>query len=203
VIIANNEKIQLRLVLLKSSLFPVGCHSHWFKPKPEQLTALEQDWLLSQDSLTAKLKAAGQQFNVDLLGQKQLTIDKHEEQLVGNIDTSIVREVLLYCNNRPWVFARTIIPEQLQDDGSSIFKNLGNQALGERLFQAQHYPRSEFQIASFKSTSSIHQLAKKLGYTTQQALWGRRSCFIIKEQTLLVQEIFLPPASLYSHKEFV
>lgn len=183
-----------------NTFFPLTCEAQWFRPEPSLLTGREQSWLLSENSLTAKLKAQCQQFSVHLLGQECLPIHQDEAQFLGKQEPYIVREVLLYCDAQAWVFARSVFPKSLQE-GSAIFKQLGNQALGERLFQQQGHQRGEFQIAQFFPETKIHHLCAQLGYQSKQHLWGRRSCFMIRGQKILVQEVFLPPSPLYAHKE--
>lgn len=178
-------------------LFPVGCNAHWHKPQANELSTIEQSWLLDQGSLTARLKTISSCVEVKLIGQKLLLLDNHETNLLPGYKHVIVREVVLYCNGKPWIFARSLIPESLQLTASSILTSLGNQPLGERLFQDSNLQRDSFEVAIFEQQSNVSNLAASLSNKSPQSLWGRRSRFIVEQQPLVVQEIFLPFSNLY------
>lgn len=182
---------------MHAPIFPVGCAALWFEPELKALTPAEQSWLLDQGSLTARLKNLSDSFEVKLIGQASLPIASHEHDFLNEHKPTMVREVLLYCDDEPWVFARSLIPEQLQKNAPAILKHLGNQPLGERLFRQPNLQRDSFQVAKFEQGSKVHELSLSLGYSAAFPLHGRRSRFIVGQEALLVQEVFLPSASLY------
>lgn len=167
--------------------FPYGESIQWFSPaKAVNLpTSPLRDWLLCNDSLTAKLKACCTQFSVELVG---------EESHQGEVTRYWTREVLLYLDNVPWVFASTLIPEPLMQDADTGLQTLGNRPLGELLYSSKAYQPGEIEVARFKHCTRLEQLTQKLGQTPDEPLWGRRRYFHYQEQSLIVSEVFLPAA---------
>jgi len=127
-------------------------------------------WIRDDQSLTQKLKKRYADFRVEVHRQEELDIYKHEINLLGNEKRFIVREVFLYGDNEPVVFARSIIPKNPITD--SIMK-IGNKPLGEILFTNPNILREPIEI------------------TFQNNIWGRRSVFVMNNSRILVSEFFL------------
>ena len=47
---------------------------------------------------------------------------------------ALVREVILYGNNQPWVYARSVLPHQALNGRLRFLRRLGNKPLGALLF---------------------------------------------------------------------
>ncbi len=167
--------------------FPYGESIQWFSPaKAENLPSSPlYDWLLSKDSLTAKLKLCCRDFSVELVGEQW-----HQ----GQTTRYWTREVLLYLDNVPWVFASTLIPETLMQDDETGLQTLGNRPLGELLYSSKAYTPGEIEVAKFDSCVRLEQLTQQLQQRQQEPLWGRRRYFDYQGQTLIVSEVFLPAA---------
>lgn len=177
--------------------FPLGIHATWNKAAkytiPNQHLA---DWLLHTGSLTERLQALTQNFEVRVLGQATIDADKSEQAALPDYDKHQwqIREVILYGNGKPWVFARSVLPEHLC---KTTWATLGNQPLGQRIFNDHNFVRSEFVITQLLN-NPIACIDNSLESGSEiQALWGRRSAFQIKDWHLLVAEIFLPDCPSY------
>lgn len=167
------------------------------------LSSNMKDWLLNTGSLTERLQALTNHFAVNLLGQKSLDPDKSERSILTNCDNQEwqIREVILQGKplvqpenkNHPiskdWVFARSVLPSQLCE---SQFVNLGNQPLGQRIFNDNQFVRSEFQIGQLQYHPLTHQ-----PINIQKPLWARRSKFKVEGLELIVAEAFLPDSPCY------
>ena len=143
-------------------------------------------WLLDRGSLTEKLIAASEgQFYVKVLQQRWGVAHRDEAQLLGmkTRQAVLIREVLLYGKQEPWVYARSILPAKSLDRSLRHLKRLGNKPLGAVLFSDPHMQRSDIEIAQLDPA--------QLPFADKPA-WGRRSVFILHRQPLLVSEIFLP-----------
>jgi len=127
-------------------------------------------WIRDDQSLTQKLKKKYQDFRVEVHKQEELEIYNHEINLLGNEENFIVREVSLYGDNQPVVFARSVIPKNSKTD--SIIK-IGNKPLGEILFTDPSILREPIEI------------------TFHNNIWGRRSVFVMNNSRILVSEFFL------------
>ena len=134
-------------------------------------------WLLDSMSLTHKLKVKYEDFEVNVLSQKENTPYQCEYELLGSTQNQgiIVREVELLGNQKPVVNARSLIP--LTEDTTDILK-IGSRPLGEILFDDPEIKRGHLEVGSFQNS------------------WARRSTFTIRKTNLLVTEIFLE--SLYA-----
>ena len=127
-------------------------------------------WIRDDQSLTQKLKKRYPDFRVEVHKQEESAIYNHEINQIGNEGRFIVREVFLYGDNEPVVFARSIIPKNPITD--SIMK-IGNKPLGEILFTDPNILREPIEV------------------TFQNDIWGRRSVFVMNNSRILVSEFFL------------
>lgn len=165
--------------------------SYW----TSQLSPQLKTWLFDPTSLTQRLQAQCQsQFSVTVLNEMWAT-PWEDEQYAFNPAPSIawLRHVYLCCHERPWVFARTVIPEPtLQNEYRSLM-NLGTQPLGEVLFSFHALQRTEIEAICLSESHPLYQLASAQLHPKPERLWARRSMFYLPEdQPLLVQEVFLP-----------
>lgn len=159
------------------------------------LSAEQGDWLLDHGSLTAKLKAHCRHFSVQLLGQQTGPMLADEARWLGQQQPVTVREVLLHCDQQPWVFARSVFPQSSLLDPALQLQQLGNRPLGEHLFAQADLTRSSIELCQFPADSRVGQLHQQLGFAAQ-ALWGRRSCFQTGGHRVLVAEVFIGAAPI-------
>ena len=101
------------------------------------------------------------------------------------------REVQLLCGDRPWVFARTLIPAATLNGRGRRLTHLGTRPLGEVLFADPGIHRGPVEIARIVAGQTLHQRAFTGFIEPPDAIWGRRSVFWIDGLPLLVCEIFL------------
>ncbi len=174
-----------------------GYHTrlHWCK-KSHCLSRLHnlqiKSWLLDSGSLTARLiNHCNGQFSVKVLSSRRATPTPDEISALGLRPRShaIIRQVLLYCDDRPVVYARTIIPVSSLRGTLRGLVLLGNRPLGAVLFADNSMRRKPMEITSLKPS---HRCYAWTQYQGNEIIWGRRSVFILKGQQLLVSEFFLP-----------
>lgn len=180
------------------SLFPVTLSSHWRDAQGCSLPKNLQSWLLDPNSLTARLKSHCHQFRVELLGQRVERCQESEAvTLIPIGEQVLVREVLLYCDETPHVFARSLLPLASITGAEQALANLGTQSLGQVLFNNPSLERQTIEVAEFNSNSSVAKLASNLQLHVDNTLWGRRSIFVLENKPLMVAEVFLPDALAY------
>ncbi|RUO41897.1 chorismate lyase [Pseudidiomarina aestuarii] len=182
--------------------FPVvstGGEAEWLAPSEVRVPLSQQhaNWLLDPGSLTAKLKELSVDFRVQVLGQRETTLLADEKPWLGDVKRAAVREVILWCDGQPWVFARSVFPPSALAAQQLSLGTLGDSPLGEHLFRQPDLARSAIELCRLTPTSRVGQLHQQLGYPAHE-LWGRRSCFYAANQTVLVAEVFLGAAKLYS-----
>lgn len=159
---------------------------HW-----QALAAVDSDlpttlryWLTLPTSLTQALKLRADNFSVQVLEQRQISLALpidgfHDQQAPCPMFS---RKVLLKQGDTPWVAAHTLIPVSSLAGGLEQFTQLANKPLGELLFATPGVHKDHLQVCS-------------AGH-----VWGRRTRYLLHHQPLLVSEFFLPELILYEHK---
>ena len=194
--------------------FPVTLTGEWQAPNNNNfsvLSAVLKNWLLDEGSLTARLKSHCDDFSVSVIGEQQQLCSAVEAcNLIQVGEPILVREVLLYCNNIPQVFARSLLPLASLTGKEKVLANLGEQSLGQVLFNNPTLQRQRLEVSEFTQGSSVVRLAKNIfdniatlpaAETQYESLWGRRSIFMLENKPLLVAEVFLPGAFAYQECE--
>jgi len=154
------------------------------------------DWLLDPTSLTRRLqRSCAGPFRVQPLAQYWQRPLLNEAQALGVLphERCFVREVHLLCDDRPWVFARTVIPVRTLTGSRRRLSRLGKKSLGAVLFSDPSMVRSGIEIAPLYLGQPLFARATAGLPQPPQTIWGRRSAFFLHHQPLLVSEIFLPP----------
>ena len=191
------------VVKLNSSYtFPIGIPSLW--AEPEQFAIPDSclsNWLLDTGSLTERLQSRCTSFHLTLIGQRQTPITLEEFQRVCAPEQQLdpqewqVREVLLWGDNQPWVFARSIIPQRLCE---SDFVNLNTKPLGQLIFNDKRFKRMPFEITNMNSSKDF---LAELHISSEVDLWGRRSAFSFENLKMTVSEVFLPGSPAYQEMQ--
>jgi len=107
-------------------------------------------------------------------------------------EKSMIREVELYCDDQPWVFARTLIPVSSLSGGARRLAHLGDKPLGAVLFADPTTERELVQIAKLLPRHPLFGAATDHLKEQPDELWGRRTLFQFARKPILVNEIFLP-----------
>ncbi len=151
--------------------------------------------LIDSGSLTRKIiQHCSGSFSVEVLEQQFGRLNHHERQILKlrNGETGNTRAVLLHCNQRPWVFAHTVIPHHALRRGLRRLTQLGNRSLGAVLHSSRVMERSHVEYARFLPHHSLFQQATASLKHKPGQLWGRRILYRIDGDPLLVHELFLP-----------
>jgi len=150
-----------------------------------------QDWLGDSGSLTARLIVQSEgDFNVQVVRQiigRPALNERHVLQMKQPA-LALIREVILFGRNEPWVFARSILPLASLTGSLRHLRKQDNRPLGAFLFSQPHLQRSAIAVARI---SRDHAYIPR-DLADDQLLWGRRSVFHLQQKPLLVSEVFLP-----------
>ncbi|MDH5483976.1 MAG: chorismate lyase [Gammaproteobacteria bacterium] len=158
----------------------------------KKIPAEVQRWLFDSSSLTARIISRCQgNFRVHVLSQRRMTPTPDEIRVLGlrYRSQAIIRQVILYCDDTPWVYARSVIPITTLIGPLRRLANLGSRPLGEILFSDKSIVRGEVEITELKENHPHYRLT---GYRAGGSIWGRRSVFNKYRKKLLVSEFFLP-----------
>ena len=151
-----------------------------------------QCWLYDDSSLTAKIiNACGGNFRVEVLSERRTTPTPDEIQALGLRYRShaIIRQVLLYCDDTPWVYARSVIPMTTLIGPLRRLSKLGNKPLGAILFSNKRIIRSHMEITGLNPEHPCYRWTQHAG---NELIPGRRSIFSLYKKNVLVSEFFLP-----------
>ncbi len=151
-----------------------------------------KSWLLDRGSLTARLiDNCDGEFSVEVLSVKRATPtpDEIEALNMRYRGQALIRQVLLRCNGKPVIYARTIIPLSSLRGALRGLALLGSRPLGAVLFSDKLMKRKPMQVTSIEPG---HLCYGWTGHAGQQRIWGRRSIFVLRGEELLVSEFFLP-----------
>lgn len=152
-------------------------------------------WLVGTGSLTSKLIAHSSAFRVQRIYQQHDFCWADEFAAIGLIKASKVhtREVLLRCDDKPMVYAHTILPLNSNAQQWPRFKSLGEKSLGSTLFGDPKVKRGVLQFARLPLNHPAMRRAQHLThYQFKQSLFARRSLFFRNGGVMLVTEVFLP-----------
>jgi len=184
----------------QSSLFPISLKTKWKSASSYSIKPLLLDWLLDPSSLTARLKTHCHHFRVEVLGQQitQCCAAEANNDIIEGEDV-LVREVLLYCDDTPQVFARSLLPLKSLTGEEQKLAHLGENSLGQVLFNNPNLIRKRIEVGQFDQKSSISSLVDALGLPFDSSVWGRRSVFVLNNKPIMVAEVFLPQSVAYNN----
>ena len=157
-----------------------------------------RDWLLHTGSLTRRVQqaCAGRfRVRVEMQGWGRPRLDEYRALGLREGRIALIREVHLLCDERPWVFARTIIPVTTLTGRERRLAHLGNRPLGAVLFADPHMQRGPVEVACIRPGSILFSTAVQGLNRRPTEIWGRRSVFRLGGKPLLVSEIFLLPGN--------
>jgi len=152
-------------------------------------------WLTGAASLTAKLRARSAAFRVQRLHQRSARCLSDEAAAIGLGRAGRVweREVLLRCDERPVVFAHTVVPLAATASDWPLFSALGERSLGSTLFGDRKVQRGTLEYARLRAGHPLLRRARAaLGVAEATPLYARRCLYRRRRGLLLVTEIFLP-----------
>ena len=138
------------------------------------------EWLNEEGSITAKISSESK-FKLEILSD-DLGIAEDEEYLALDIASEEVRirEVVLYGDLVPLVYARSIIPNLTSSKGYPGLGTIGSKPLGDLLFQSELFIKTRREFAQFETSSG-------------EVVWGRRTHYLVQGYPLSVMEVFLLP----------
>jgi chorismate--pyruvate lyase len=179
--------------------FPISLAASWAtQQQTETCSDKISSWLYDENSLTKKLESLYTKFQVQV--KQQLIVDSSMVGLSGyfaNEKKILLREVFLYCDETPVVFAQTEIPFSTLSHKQAQLTEIGNQSLGTILFQDINMKRGPIEVAQFTENQQLTNLCQSLKQNCPHSLWARRSQFFLNDKPLLVSELFLPALGIY------
>ncbi len=151
-------------------------------------------WLRNKGSLTQRIQQRCNRFAVRNVYSGLARIALDESTLLGVASQRLAysRDVFLYADNQPVVFAHSVCATQSLRGAWAAVAGLGNQPLGALLFAHPLVERQPLYYKALRSNHSLHQRATQVLDDLPPELWARRSLFHLQNVPLLVTEVFLP-----------
>jgi len=151
-------------------------------------------WLRDRGSLTLRIQQRCSHFAVRGVrsGLARITLD--EASLLGVAPPHLAwsREVFLYADGQPVVFAHSACARQHLCGAWSAVGGLGNKPLGALLFAHPLVERKPLHYKALRNAHPLYQRAAAVLGNPPSRLWARRSLFCLHGAPLLVTEVFLP-----------
>jgi len=161
-----------------------------------------QSWFFYPHSMTARMQCVCKTVEIDVL-QHHIQIPTYSEMHYLKQPSqhyASLREIIMICDNEPWLFARTIIPLSTLKKTGNQLKNFGNKPIGKILFSNRSTTRSPYQFALINPEHFEFQRTKQATPINCNQLWARRSTFHISGKPLSLTEVFLPAMEQYIKK---
>lgn len=159
----------------------------WQQPEkfsfPSQIA---RDWLQEQGSLSRLLETYCQQLNVDLFHNDIVSsqqLDQQERALLAD-EQCLLRKVVLNGDGEPWVLGRTLIPQSSLVGQPHDLARQGEIPLGLTVFSSNSVKRDALQVGWAETPSGLCLV--------------RRSRLWMNHKPMLVAELFLPNAPIYT-----
>jgi len=171
---------------------------HTFLPNIEAGYA---PWLRDHGSLTLRIQQRCAAFSVRNAGNCLATAAYDETALLGLPPRQKIytREVFLYADDMPVVFAHSIVAPQHLHGAWRVLQNIGNKPLGALLFSHPLVERAPLHYKALKPQHALYHRAVVVLDAAPERLWARRSLFTLHDAPLLVTEVFLPEILLLTN----
>ena len=152
-----------------------------------------QDWLAGEGLLTERVRCAcAGTAGLRVIGEYQATLPTAEAALLATDPAGgFFREIHLTCDERPWVFAQTLIPAATLA-AAPWLGHMGEEALGPRLARAPGASRGPLEFARLLPGDPLYRRASAGATRTVTELWARRATYRLSGLGLVVHEVFLP-----------
>jgi chorismate lyase len=172
---------------------PAGREGNWHTFLPG-IEANYAPWLRDRGSLTQRIQQRCTHFGVHGVRSGLARIAPDESALLGIAPQQLAysREVFLYADGQPVVFAHSAFAHAHLRSAWSAVRTLGNNPLGALLFAHPLVERKPLHYQALRNTHPLYQRAVKELKDPPHRLWARRSLFYLHDAPLLVTEVFLP-----------
>ncbi|MGZ8257450.1 MAG: chorismate--pyruvate lyase family protein [Gallionella sp.] len=151
-------------------------------------------WLRDRGSLTQRIVQRCDNFAVHPLRDGLARIALDESALLGIAPSQLAwsREVFLYADGQPVVFAHSACAAHHLSGAWSALRGLGSQPLGALLFSHPLVQRQPLHYLALRPHHPLYRRAATLLVAPPARLFARRSLFYLHHSPLLVTEVFLP-----------
>ena len=151
-----------------------------------------RSWLQEPASLTRRLQSSCKAFRVEVKtrGLQPPLIETPDSGTARQ--QVLVREVMLFCDSQPVIFARTEMSTARRGRLALWLQGLGSRSLGSLLFSYPRFVRGPIEYHCLDQRDPLYQRLARKADEIPARLWARRSRHQLGQQSVLVTEVFLP-----------
>ncbi|MFZ3018942.1 MAG: chorismate lyase [Gallionella sp.] len=151
-------------------------------------------WLRDRGSLTQRIRERCELFAVRPVrsGLARIAFDESALLSLASHRLAWSREVFLYADGKPVVFAHSACAPQHLRGAWGAVRGLGSRPLGELLFSHPQVARKPLHYKALHVHHPLYRSAAIVLGDAPERLWARRSLFTLHGAPLLVTEVFLP-----------
>ena len=144
--------------------------------------------------MTSRMRGAcGGKFSLSLVAQQKARPFFTEAQILQlpSRRFALVRQVLLCCGGIPWIFARSVLPLSTLQGRNRRLAHLGVKPLGEVLFALPGLVRHQVSVTPIFADPAMQSALMGAVDQDPAGAWLRRSVFLLNNEPLLINEVFL------------
>ena len=151
-------------------------------------------WLRDHGSLTKRIQQRSRDFKVRNVynGLCKANRDEFDLLKVSRPQHIYARDVILFADDKPVVFAHSVVAAHHLYGIWHALQHLGSRPLGALLFSHPLVQRAPLSYKALKPEHPLYRQAADVLEINPQRLWARRSVFTLHHASLLVTEVFLP-----------
>ena len=148
-------------------------------------------WLLDMKSLSYRIRNIAK-LEIIPVETRGNNIFVNEKKVLGNIKSEhlYLREVLIYADELPIMYARTVIPSKYLRGFWHKIKKLNNKPLADIVFKKKMIIRSNFKFKKPSNNDNFSRKIKMFNLKNTKILATRQSTFKNKSEKALLTEVF-------------
>lgn len=153
------------------------------------------DWIYHESSMTDKLKKHSTHVTLDVMKHVWELTNSWDIQTLGLAFHQKVlhREILMWAENNPCWYARTILPQSTYEAKDAPFERLKTEALGDIIWTSPQFKRSNMKHYTITTDSPEYAWLTPLMHEQEKTLCVRLSTFMYDQQhPFYLTEILLP-----------
>lgn len=148
-------------------------------------------WINCKDSISKRLKIKGE-YQVRVLTRQNHNFLLSEREKFPEIRRGqfYLREVILYIDLKPVIYARTLVPKKYLRGYWGNIKKLKDKPLANIVFKNKRIKRSKFHFFYPSKSNRLYKIINSFGHHELAIGAVRQSSFSIKAQSVLLTEVF-------------
>ena len=148
-------------------------------------------WLLDMKSLSYRIRNIAK-LEIIPVKKNVSNIFQNEKKVFGGIKSEhlYLREVLIYADKLPIMYARTVLPSKYLRGFWHKIKKLNNKPLADIVFEKKMIIRSDFKFKKPSNNDSFSRKIKIFNLKNTKILATRQSTFRYKNEKALLTEVF-------------